>query len=237
MHFTHILPRHSIMNLSLSIFAGLMLASCKFEPSIPPLQFPTAPPQPFQQYSLESPDTSPTIAPGPTLSSEPATLDVKTVLSLCGQALSWGDETVGMCLAPGGASYFVWTEEGTAIHVPIDSLDISQAGFREAAEARARAIEDVRDEVRSIMLEGIGFGVSLMAFGPACATILGCAADVAALAVTGGMLAESGRSIIANVDTYGSSLTQAHYFYCRMQGTSDSSCRDLPGTSDDVSGD
>jgi hypothetical protein len=225
MYLAYHRSRSSILNLAFSICVSLTLSACSFEPSISPLQLATAPLQPFQEYSLETPNAPPPVSAPPTPQGGARPFDATTALSMCGQALSWGDEKVGMCLAPGGASYFVWTEDGYAIQVPIDSRDISQAAFREAAEARERAIDDVRDEVRSILGEAIGFGVSLVAFAPACGAILGCAVDIAALAVTGGMLAESGRSIIEDVDKYASSLAQAHYFYCRMRGGSDPTCR------------
>jgi len=236
MHFSRFQLRLLILDLALTICAGLTLAACKFESSIPTLQFPTAPPQPFQQFSPQEAEPPPPFEEAPPSSSELSTIDSATALTVCGQELSWGDETVGMCLAPGGASYFVWTNEGNAIQVPINPLDFSQAGFREAAEARAGAVEEVRSELRSIIFEGIGFGASLAAFVPACATVLGCAVDIVALSVTGGLLAESGNSIVTNVDTFDSSAVQADYFYCRMQGESDSACRESSGISDEVIG-
>lgn len=215
---------------------GVVLVGCKFEHTIPTLEFPTAPPQAFQQFSAEEHDLS-TQIPEPSSSSAGfLELDPATALAMCGRSLSWGDETVGMCIAPGGSSYFVWAKDGPVIEVPFDPLNTNQEGFRRAAEARASAIESVRTEVRSVFFEGIGFGASLLAFGPACATVLGCAVDIVALSVSGGLLAESGSSIASNIDTFDTMLAQSDYFYCRMQGGSDLACRETSGVYGDAIG-
>lgn len=218
------------------LFGGFVLVGCKFEHTIPTLEFPTAPPQAFQQFSAEEPDLSTPVSEASPSSAGFLELDPATALAICGRSLSWGDETVGMCIAPGGSSYFVWSQDGAVIEVPIDPLDTNQEGFRRAAEARASAIESVRTEVRSIFFEGIGFGASLIAVGPACATVLGCAVDIVALSVTGGLLAESGSSIFTSIDTFDTMLAQSGYFYCRMQGGSDLSCRETSGVSGDAIG-
>lgn len=177
------------------------------------------------------------------LEQEPAT-DVEPVnkftpadaLAQCGDGLSWGDELMGMCLAPGGDSYFVWTEEGSVIRVNADATDITQGIFQQAARDRASALSEIKAQGRSVIFESAGFLIALIAAVPACATVVGCAVDGAALVTTGGLLADSGTSIVDNLKLGESATKRADYAYCRMTGESDARCRESAGITDEIDG-
>jgi hypothetical protein len=212
-------------------YAEPIEAQITFQPSIVPLELTSVALTAF-------PATVPPATPIPTargdaaLAAAPTAMDSAAALELCGPALAWGDQTLGMCLAPGGSSYLMWTSEDNVTQVMVDPTDPNQLGFQQAASARAAALEEVRTQWRSAIFEGIGFLVASIAFIPACATGVGCAIDGAALIVTGGLLAESGSSIATNTRAFDTATAQATYFSCRTMGGSDSQCRDAAGLSD-----
>ncbi len=150
--------------------------------------------------------------------------------------MAWGDETMGMCLAPGGESSFAWTNEGNVIRVIADATDLNQLIFQQAARDGASALNEIRSQGRSVIFEGGGFLAALVAAGPACATIVACAIDIAALMVTGGLLAESGSSIVDNFRLGESATKSADYSYCRMTGGSCAQCRVSAGITDELDG-
>ena len=170
---------------------------------------------------------------GPELVSEFSSSDA---LALCGDGLSWGDESMGMCLAPGGDTYFAWTNEGNVIRVVADATDISQGIFQQAVRDRASALGEINRQGRSVIYEAGGFMIALLAAVPACATIVGCAIAGAALVVTGGLLADSGSSIVDNIGLGDSATKRADYGYCRMVGGLDAECRASAGLTDELGG-
>ena len=208
-----------------------------FESDIEPLIIEEAPDQPFAS-EIGSADSSleefpQEVVGGAELTSELTSSDA---LALCGAGLSWGDESIGMCLAPGGDAYFAWTSEGTVIRVMADATDINQSIFQQAVRDRASALDEIKTQGRSVIYEAGGFLIALAAAVPACATIFGCAVDGAALMVTGGLLAESGSLIVDNIELGESATKQADYSYCRMIGGSDAECRASAGITDELGG-
>jgi hypothetical protein len=233
--------RSHLVRSALSAFTAfsLLLTACEiqFEPDIEPLVIEEVPDQPFAN---EIPPGDSSLEPLPLeedAGAEPdSDFSSSDALALCGAGLSWGDETMGMCLAPGGDTYFTWTNDGNVIQVVADATDINQAIFQQAARDRASAISEIKSQGRSVIFEAGGFLVALLAAVPACATVIGCALDGAALLVTGGLLAESGTSIVDNIDLGDSATKRADYSYCRMVGGSDAECRVSAGISDELGG-
>ena len=230
---THILRTATSVLLAFSI----LLAACEvgFTPDIEPLILEEAPDQPFtDQIGSEEPSPD-GLAQESAGDAEPVSEYTSAdALALCGEDLSWGDESMGTCLAPGGDSYFAWTNEGNVIRVIADVTELSQLIFQQAARDRASALGEIRSQGRSVIFETGGFLVSLVAAGPACATIVGCAIAAAALMVTGGLLAESGFSIVDNFKLGESATKRADYAYCRMTGGSDTKCRASAGITDEL---
>ena len=219
---------------------SLMLTACEvqFEPDIEPLVIEELPDQPFANEIAPGDSSPEALLSEEDTGAEPLSeFSSSDALALCGAGLSWGDKTMGMCLAPGGDTYLAWTNEGNVIRVVADATDISQAIFQQAARDRASAISEIKSQGRSVIFEAGGFLVALLAAVPACATIIGCALVGAALLVTGGLLAGSGTSIVDNIDSGESATKQADYSYCRMVGGSDTDCRVSAGITDELGGD
>lgn len=225
--------------VSIWIVVSILLTSCQiqFEPDIEPLIIEEVPDQSIAEGAVEIASGVEDAAggsPGPT---EPISeFNSSEALALCGIGLSWGDESMGMCLAPGGDTYFAWTDMDNVIRVPADATDINQGIFQQAARDRASAIDEIKSQGRSVVFEAGGFLVSLVAAVPACATVAGCAIAGAALLVTGGLLAESGSSIVDNIGLADSATNRAEYGYCRMTGGTDSACRESAGITEELGG-
>jgi hypothetical protein len=211
--------------VSAFIIFSVMLTACEvqFEPDVEPL---IIGPTPDQQIPSEI-GTEGGAEPVPGLTSSDA-------LDLCGESLSWGDQSLGMCLAPGGDTYFAWINEDNVIRVVADASNLSQYIFQQAAQDRASSIADIESQGRSVIYEAGGFLIALVAAVPACATIVGCAIDGAALLVTGGLLAESGSSIVDSIDLGNAATKKANYSYCTMIGGSDVDCRKSAGITDEL---
>ena len=225
--------------VSILVLFSFVAAACdvEFEPDIDPLILESAGDQPFSN-ELDAKDESMQAAleESPVDGNSISEFSSSDAMALCGTGLSWGDETMGMCLAPGGVSYFVWTSEENVIRVVADLTDVNQAIFLQAAKDRASALEEIESQRRSLVLEGIVFGVSFIGLIPACATIVGCAIDAAVVLVSGGLLAESGNSIVTSIQSGESATKSADYSYCRMTGGTDEGCRESAGITDELEG-
>jgi hypothetical protein len=230
---------HFRKTVSILVLFSFVATACdvKFEPDIDPLILESAGDQPFsdeldtQADSMQAPLEETPVEEDPV--SEFSSSDA---MALCGAGLSWGDETMGMCLAPGGDSYFVWTSDDNVIRVTADPTDVNQAIFLQAAKDRVSAVEEIDSQKRSLLLEGLVFGVSFIGLIPACATILGCALDVSVFLGSGGFLAESGNSIVNSIRSGESATKSADYSYCRMTDGTDEDCRASAGITDELEG-
>jgi len=225
--------------ISLFLASSLLLTACdvEFAPDIEPLILEEAPDQPFTGEFGPQESSPEELEQEPAIDAEPVNEFTPTdALAQCGSGLSWGDETMGMCLAPGGDSYFAWTEEGNVIRILADASDINQAIFQQAARDRNSAIEEVKGQSRSVIFEGIALGLSVAALIPACATIFWCAIDIAAISVSAGMLADSGDSIVNGLESGESARRRGEYAYCRMTGGSDPQCRASAGIISELGG-
>jgi len=230
---------HIQKTVAILILFSIVAAACEvqFEPDIDPLVLDSAGDQPFldelnaQTESIQAPLEE-------TLVEEDSFSEFSSsdAIALCGTGLSWGDETLGMCLAPGGDSYFVWTSEGNVIRVTADPNDVNQAIFLQAAKDRVSAVEEIDRQKRSLLFEGMVFGVSFVGLIPACFTIVVCAIDGAVVLGSGGLLAESGNSIVTSIRSGESATQSADYSYCRMTGGTDEDCRASAGITDELEG-
>jgi hypothetical protein len=158
-------------------------------------------------------------------------------MDLCGSDLTWGDETMGACLAPGGDYYYIWTNSNEVYRVPVNSRDANQLGFIQAVIARDDAKGNVQKGLRSGGWKVAGLLVTLLGLAPACvfATLVGCLLDLAGVLVTGGLVADLGNDLSTDILSFQSHSRQADYYLCQMKGVSDSQCRVSSGiTPDDL---
>jgi len=225
--------------VSMLVLFSFVAAACdvEFEPDIDPLIIESAGDQPFSdEFDAQAGPIDALPEETPIEEDSLSEFSSSDAMALCGTGLSWGDETMGLCLAPGGDTYFVWTSDENVIRVIADLTDVNQAIFLQAAKDRASALEEIESQKRSLLLEGIVFGVSFIGLIPACATIVGCAIDAAVVLVSGGLLAESGNSIVTSIQSGESATKSADYSYCRMTGGADEGCRESAGITDELGG-
>lgn len=235
-------PRTSASRVTISILTAfsILLAACEvdFEPDVEPLVIEGPPDQSVGgEIAPGNPEIEEHSLGGGTGAELGPEFGSSDALTLGGEGLSWGDEAMGMCLAPGGDTYFAWTNEENVIRIAADATDINQAIFQEAARERASAIGEIKSQSRSVISEAGGFLVALLAAVPACATIIGCALDGAGLLVMGGLLADSGSSIVDSIGLGEMATKRADYSYCRLLGGSDAECRISAGITDELEGD
>ncbi len=208
-----------------------------FEPDIEPLIIESAGDQPFSNdFDAPADSVDAPIEETPLEEDSFSEFISSDAMALCGTELSWGDKIVEICLAPGGDTYFVWTNDDNVIRVTADPTDVNQAIFLQAAKDRVSAVEEIDSQKRSLLLEGLVFGVSFVGLIPACATIVGCAIDAAVVIASGGLLAESGNSIVTSIQSGESATKSADYSYCRMTGGTDEDCRASAGITDELEG-
>lgn len=225
--------------VSMLVLFTLVAAACdvEFEPDIEPLIIEGAGDQPFSD-ELDAQADSMQVPLEETQLEEDSFSEFSSsdAMALCGTELSWGDETVGICLAPGGDTYFVWTDDDNVIRVTADPTDVNQAIFLQAAKDRVSAVEEIDSQKRTLLLEGLVFGVSFVGLIPACVTIVGCAIDAAVVLGSRSLLAESGNSIVTSIQSGESATKSADYSYCRMTGGTDEDCRASAGITDELEG-
>ena len=86
-----------------------LLAGCEFEPAIDPLVLPDAPPQAFQsapEEGAEIIESEQETAGGGFIGL--AGFDSTQAIAMCGDQLTWGNESVGMCDVPGSDTFYLW---------------------------------------------------------------------------------------------------------------------------------
>lgn len=219
----------------------LNLSGCEFEPDLAPLELPTAPPQPFSQYSgeISVPEVEVLPAEQSQATANFGDLTSADAISLCGGRESYGDENVGSCLAPGGDSYFVWIGPDQVILV--DRSDPYLQAFRFAALNRAAKRATVDEllgqwpELALLGLEGLATGVTCggaIASGAtgvglllAGALATGCVGSFGAFLWTGVEITRDVQELVESVIAVGTLEKDAAYNFCRMQGGSDAECR------------
>ena len=154
-------------------------------------------------------------------------LTSEEALALCSE--QWGTREVGICVAPGGYTYYVWTEPGTVMEVVLDSTQVWQQHFIDAAERIAGDLEslDTEHEDRDLA-RGIAFVSGL-------ATIAGCGTLIACVAAGGAFLASLRELTITEGHIDGLFITvcedtrDAVFNYCMMQGLGEAACRETAG--------
>lgn len=227
-------------SVSFLILFSIVLTACDvaFTPDIEPLVIEEPGDQLFIEDGIVKDTSTEELSQGSVNDDDTVSEFISTdAIALCGGGLSWGDETLGMCLAPGGDTYFIWTDEGDVKRVFADTADNNQAIFRQAVEDRSSALNAIEDQSRSMLFEAGGLFLEVVALAPACTTIVLCVADIAAVMLTGSLLAESGSSIIDDIELTESATKRADYGYCRMMGGNDDQCRTSAGISNELDGD
>jgi hypothetical protein len=233
-----------------SLILVAALAGCRFEPSIPPLEVGTAPPQPFgaavpgsaepPAVLPETPPASPPVAGGlPRTSSE--------ARALCGEDLlygdSYGDEDVGYCLAPGGDTYYVWLTPDQVFEIATNEADTNQARLLRAIRARRAQLTTARQTELPLVGSILGVGGGLALAAKTCgAAILATGPWIGAvLCVVGGLgFIGAGLSTVSAADRGSTALVlvqtaekQAAFYLCLVQGGSDRACREQTGITDE----
>jgi hypothetical protein len=117
-----------------------------------------------------------------------------------GDAFTYGDAQAGMCLVPGGETYYIWIGRGEVLGIEAIPGDQNQADFRVAVEAMASDREDIDRDTISL---GLGIG-GLLASGigliPACASIIGCYLGTGAVMLAVGAVASGNGNLMQDRD-------------------------------------
>ena len=217
-------------------FAGLLiisfllsLSACKvqFEPDIQPSGLGTvAPEQPFEEITetegyFQLPLEGQTaLVPG---------ISSKMAIEICSTVLTWGDELMGMCEAPGGEHYLFWVDPREVFVVHINTLDKNQVNFREAVVAFESSAESIRSTLDDLRIELPLFLITFFGLPVACSTGFGCILDGAAALGTGLLTANSGDAIIDDVKSGTTAWKNARFNACLMHGGDDLACRKESG--------
>jgi len=234
--------RSPLTRLGVAVGILLNLAGCQFEEDLVTLEIPTAPPQPFSQYSQE--EQEPHVEELPQLKQQADTTPFGALTSagarqLCGDTEYYGDEDVGSCLAPGGESYYVWIAPDQVLLVARD--DPYLQAFRFAA-LNVTENQGTVDELLAkwpklglVVLEGLAAGVTCggaiasgaTGIGLILAAVLatGCVGTFAAFLWTGVEITQDVQKLIESATAVGNFERDAQYNFCRMQGGSDAGCR------------
>jgi hypothetical protein len=217
----------------------VLLAGCKFQSDIQPLELATAPPQPFGAFApdeqeLEELDQTPAA-----LSRTFGDITSADAIARCeGRELA-GDEQVGACLAPGGDAYYVWINPDDVRLV--DRNNPHLVSFRFSALNRHLSQETVAEKLQElpklglVLFDTLGVGVTC---GGAIATALTGGGIPASVVLGGGCAYLAYRfsmdsvGISFNAKDFSEALiaswqheSDAEYNLCRMDGGSDANCR------------
>lgn len=218
----------SIRNFLRSVAVVVALGSlvgCQFEPDIDPLILPDAPPQGFQSVPEEGGEIvepEPITAGGGVIGL--AGFDSTQAMAQCGEQLTWGNEDIGICDAPGSDTFYVWISRDEVLEVEAGSPYL--LNFQLAAESRTAAADGFKQDGVSVGVGVAGFILELVLLAPACATVILCALDTTALTFTGVSIANSADSGVKNYQSFIDSTQNAGFYYCIIQGSPEGQCRD-----------
>ena len=150
-------------------------------------------------------------------------------LERCSQR--WGDEQKGMCLAPGGATYYVWLEPNTVMEVVIDNDPTHpwQQHFLAAVLGIIDDRDDILQERRGRWRYWLTADLGALGVIPGCASVLGCIAALGAIALGGGELIQSDARIAGFEASLCTHSRDAVFNYCMMRGNDDAACREAAG--------
>jgi hypothetical protein len=221
------------------VWLALLLAGCKFESDISPLELATAPPQPFGAFSPDEQEVDELEqTPSPPSRSFGDITSADAIARCEGRELA-GDEEIGACLAPGGDAYYVWISPDDVRLV--DRNNSYLVSFRFSALNRHVSQETVAEKLRQLPKLGLVLFDTLGA-GVTCGGTIVTAATgggIPASAVLGGGCAYLLYRF--SIDSVGISFdaqafseaivsswqheSDAEYNFCRMEGGSDADCR------------
>jgi len=216
------------------LVGSALLVACGFQPHIEPLVIGTVPPQPFQaSTSIQGtpPDLDqpfPTTPPPPT-----GSITSGAAIEFCAGLQFYGDEDVGTCLAPGGQTYYVWSDPSNVLEVSGDHPQLD--AFRLAALQRLAAQTTFRSKLFDVTKKLAPFPIELAALascGIAAVPNPGqliaipvCLGDLIAIGFTSvAVTKDADASAKALIDFYLRNL-DAGYSSCLMQGGTDAQCR------------
>jgi len=151
--------------------------------------------------------------------------------ALEGCSQRWGDEQKGMCLAPGGATYYVWLEPNTVMEVVIDNDPTHpwQQHFLAAVLGIIDDRDDILQERRGRWRYWLTADLGALGVIPGCASVLGCIAALGAIALGGGELIQSDARIAGFEASLCTHSRDAVFNYCMMRGNNDAACREAAG--------
>ena len=113
------------------------------------------------------------------------------------------------------------------IEVELNTSEPNQMGFLQASDSRAGSKEDLSDDAGLAFVAGVAFVLEIPLTASACAPVIGCALGGAALVGTGYAISELGESIVDDIQMIDKATQQTRYYYCRIQGNSDQTCRGI----------
>lgn len=224
-------PRSIVSSL---LALSVLLSGCgevEFVPRVTPLVVETAPPQVIR-------GTLAATGAGPIATPAQEEFDSSDALELCGRDARWGDVFTGMCLAPGGDAYYVWISPDEVAIVDADLTDPRLLGFFQAANGLQAAENRFLRGVGTAWWRAALLGLSLVGLPAACigGGPVGCVLDGALVIGSGGLVADLGAGIADDVDSYMSNSRLAHYYFCLLQGGSDTPCRESAGIGEEDTG-
>jgi hypothetical protein len=138
---------------------------------------------------------------------------------------------MGMCVAPGGETYYVWIEPDQVVEVGMNTDP--ENPWQEAFQTDVEQVTNERAAIAIAQVEvfgsGIGFFMSLAAVVPLCASLAGC--FISPLGVTGtlALLLASHDSLMSHVESLDDRSRSAVYSYCMMLGNEDGYCDSVAG--------
>jgi len=199
-----------------------------FTPDIPPLQM-TQTAQALNLNTAVAPTAVPEGAHIPITDSVWIVqgLASEEALALCSD--QWGNQERGICVAPGGSTYYVWIEPGTVMEVVIDTTQVWQQHFIDAVGRIVDDLDSIDAERSSQTLGGIAAGLGAVGILPGCGTIIGCLVAVGAF--VGGLTEiTASESTIDRLEVSVCEDTRSAVFnYCMMQDLGDAVCRETAG--------
>lgn len=228
--------------ISLFLASSLLLTACDigFTPEVEPLVIEEPGDQPFQEQPIDEAETIHELEEQdvePSQEFDGFTSD--DAIALCEEREYFGDKDVGMCLAPGGDTYYIWEAPDKVIAIERDNTYVDD--FAAAVVNRANALGDVnrlaRDWPRLLLLFGEVFAIGGTCGGAIFSALTG-AGLIFTLPLAGGcgyssfQFFNDAEGITRDAEDFVNSINDfirfdadARYNYCRMEGMSDEQCR------------
>jgi hypothetical protein len=222
------IPKKAVV-LKAFLILSIVLSACgeiTFTPDIPPLILGNIEtPSVFQ--TPEGLATQPPSIPMDNITSEDA-------IELCGESEYFGDQDMGVCLGPGGESYYVWIVSDKVMKVTRDNPFLSE--FRSAVIERKSEISKRDATIGSLWkvillpFEILGLtscGVALTPGPQQLPAIPICLGDLTAIGFTADAIVRDGESLANAIINVNQRSKDAAYNFCLMEGKTYAECEKI----------